>query len=188
MAVRRNVIHLSPWLLLLVTSAAWANVGIPMLILAWPAYVLGLVPVIAIESFIGTRTIGLSWGKAIEVTTIGNLWSTFIGIPVVWAGMLAVEFVVGVSFMKVEQNDILQWILFPFTVAWIATKNIWTVYLAFIILAIPFCIASIWIESKVAVRKLPDRSPDDVRRWVRRANIWSYGLLVACAIAFPITG
>ena len=72
-------------------------------------------------------------------------------------------------------------------IAWVGGDDVWVVYLAFCLLAIPFCVASIWIERKVAVRRLPDLPVERVRQWVRDANIWSYVLLVAVAVLYPLS-
>lgn len=190
MTVAANFKHLAPWLCLAMATSAWANMGIPMLMIAWPAYVLGLIPVVAIEAFIGTRDLRLSWGEVTPVSLIGNLWSTFIGVPVVWGILFAVEMAIGMTLGEhLPTGGAWNYVLFPFFIAWLGpTENVWAVYAAFVLLAIPFCFASIWIESKVAIKKLPHQSPEAVRAWIRRANIWSYVLLVACAIAFPVLG
>jgi hypothetical protein len=176
-------------MLLVVHAPAWANMGIPMLMLAWPAYVLGLAPIIVLESLVGTRDLGLPWRKILPVVAVGNLWSTLLGIPVVWAGLFAIEAVVGIAAATIAPTGDLDKWLFPFFVAWLPPiENIWIVYAAFAVLAVPFCIASIWIEAKVALRKLPAQPPDKVRAWIRRANVWSYVFMVACFVAFPLSG
>jgi hypothetical protein len=135
---------LAPWLFLFVATGAYANMGIPMLMLAWPAYILGLIPVIAIEAFIGTRMLKLSWNDVLPATAIGNIWSTLVGIPVVWIALIALEAAAGIGLSTIDPSGILQWVLFPFFVAWLApTESIWVVYAAFVVLAIPFCVASI---------------------------------------------
>jgi hypothetical protein len=170
--------------LLLAPTAAAANMGIPMLVLAWPAYWLALLPVIAFEGYLGEGVAGLTRREAMSTAAIGNLWSTFLGIPVVWAGLVAIEMVVGIG----VSDSQMQWILFPLFAAWLMpTENIWLVYAAFVVLAIPFCIASIWIETKVAVKRLPNHPPQLIRGWIRRANVWSYAGIVAVAVAFPLT-
>ena len=71
-----------------------------------------------------------------------------------------------------------------FMIAWVGGDDVWMVYFAFVLLAVPFCV--IWIERKVALRRLPEIPAGAVREWVRDANIWSYVLLVAAAIAYPL--
>ena len=175
--------------LLLVPAVARADAGIPMLMLAWPAYILGLIPVILIESFIGTKDLGVSWGEVLPVAAIGNAVSTVVGIPLTWLAMLAIEFVVGYGAGALMPDSDLQMWLFPFFVAWLPPfDNIWLFYAAFVLLSVPFCVVSIWVERKVALKRLSSHPPEAVRRWVTHANIWSYSLLVACAIVVPVMG
>jgi hypothetical protein len=158
-----------------------------MLVLAWPALWIALVPVILFEALVGNRGFGVSWPQALKVSSIGNLWSTLAGVPVVWLSLFAVEMVVGLSANRLGADRTWNYVLFPFMIAWIApTENPWIVYLAFALLSIPFCWASIWIERKVARRYLPDMPAEQIHRWMTRANVWSYILIVACAAAFPV--
>ena len=186
MTTRRKLfLEWAPWLVLAVPASAWANAGVPMLMLAWPAYVLGLIPIVLIESFIGTKDLGLSWTQALPVVTIGNLWSTFLGIPLTWIAMLVVEMVVGVTLGSFEPSRDVQMWFFPFLVAVVpGFDNIWLFYAAFVILSIPFCIASIWIERKVALHRLPSHPPQAVRAWIKHANIWSYVAMLVCTAIF----
>lgn len=164
-----------------------ANMGIPMLALAWPAYWIGFIPVVLLEGFMAQRIAGLPISTALKVSAVGNLWSTALGVPVVWAVLLGIEMVVGMSAGALGAQGVWNYILFPFMIAWLGpTENIWLVYLAFVLLAIPFCVASIWIEIKVARKMAPEIPVEMHRKWVARANIVSYILLVICAVAFPL--
>ncbi len=178
---RRNVWAIVLWWqLLLVPLSASANAGVPMLVLAWPLNGLGLVPIVVLESFIGVTELELSWGRALSITTIGNLWSTFVGIPLAWLGMFAVEAVVGLSLGSLEVSGKVQMLFFPFLVAWVpGFDNIWMYYAAFVILSIPFCIVSIWVERKVALRRPPELRAVAVRSWIMRANVLSYSVMGA---------
>jgi hypothetical protein len=49
---------------LLVAPRAFANVGVPMLMLLWPVAVAAFVPVVAIEALVARRVIGGAWGAA----------------------------------------------------------------------------------------------------------------------------
>jgi len=69
----------------------FADAGIPMIFLTWPAMVILLVPVILIEGVLCRRWLGLKTSQAIRINAVSNLASTIIGIPVAWAGMLAMS-------------------------------------------------------------------------------------------------
>jgi len=158
-----------------------------MLALAWPAFWIALIPVILIEGLICVRELGLGWKRALEVSAAANLMSTFVGIPVAWILLVGIEILVGLSANALAVERAWSYALFPLMLAWLnPTDNVWIIYAAFALLAIPFCVVSIWIERKVAMRMLPELQPEKVRAWVKRANIWSYVLLVACSIAYPL--
>ena len=184
---RELIVPVALWAMLLAHDAV-ANVGIPMLVLAWPALWIALAPVVVFEAFLGTRRLKLQWRPALKVSLIANLWSTLAGVPAAWVGLLALEMLVGYTASALGADRSWNYILFPFMIAWIGpTENAWIVYLAFVLLAIPFCWVSIWIEGGVAVKRLRDHPPKEVRSWVLHANVWSYILLVACSIAFPLS-
>ena len=65
-----------------------ADAGVPMIFLTWPAMVVLLIPVIAIEGFLCKKWLGLRTWQAIKANAASNLTSTIIGVPVAWAAML----------------------------------------------------------------------------------------------------
>src|SRR5574337_161729 len=81
--------------------------GVPMIVLTWPAMVVLLVPIIAIEGLLCRRWLGLSTWQAIKSNAISNLASTIIGIPVAWAVMFAVE--LGVSSLAIKLPTVQKW-------------------------------------------------------------------------------
>jgi hypothetical protein len=172
--------------LFIISENVRADVGLPMLILVWPAYILAFVPVVGVEAFVGVRRLGLGWRVALATCAVGNLWSTLLGVPIVWLALLALEFLVASLANALPLSSAWEYVLFPFMIAWIGGESVWMLYLAFVLLAFPFCVASIWIERKVALRRLPELPAQAVREWVRDANIWSYVLLVAVALIYPV--
>src|SRR5690348_11213260 len=78
-------------LLLTIPATAWADPGLPMLVLVWPASVFVLGPIIAVEAWYGQK-LGFSREVAWKVATKANIVSTLGGIPLAWLGMLALQF------------------------------------------------------------------------------------------------
>lgn len=177
-------------LLATVPNMAMANAGVPMLAIMWPLQWLLLIPVVLFEGEIAHRRLFIPWSRCMKATILGNLASTFIGIPLAWAAMLAVEFSVlhGVSLLKLSSShSFIGYALWPFTIAWIyPTDNPWVVYLAFVLLAIPFCLVSIAIEFRVARSILIEAQQNELYSWARAANIRSYIFLVIIAALYPI--
>ena len=169
-----------------------ADVGLPMIILTWPAMVALLIPVIVIEGLLCRKWLGLKTWQAIKTNAVSNLVSTIIGIPLAWAVMFAIE--VGVLGLVSESNALQNWhspianvIFFLLSSAWLNPdlgEKAWLIPAATLVLLIPFFFASYWIEYFV-VRKMvgtPDEEPSNlsstrVRTAVRNANLVTYGIM-----------
>jgi hypothetical protein len=173
----------------------FADVGIPMIFLTWPAMVILLVPVILIEGVLCRRWLGLKTWQAIKINALSNLASTLIGVPIAWAVMLAVEFTTFGTISLVDKiHPIQNWhspianvIFFLFSSAWVAPvegRDQWLVSAATLVLLIPFFFASYWIEYLV-VRRMVGRPDGDepnltyprIRTAVRNANLVTYGAM-----------
>ena len=169
-----------------------ADAGLPMIILAWPAMVVLLNPVVVIEGLLCKKWLGLKTWRAIKTNAVSNLASTIIGIPVAWAVMAAIEF--GAMGLVAESSALQNWhspiayvISFLLSSAWLNPdlgEKAWVIPAATLILLIPFFFASYWIEYLV-VRKMvctPDGEPSNlayarVRSAVRNANLATYGIM-----------
>jgi len=177
--------------LLIAPSGAYANAGVPMLALAWPAQWLALIPIILVEPEIFRRALQLPFRSLIKPIGKANLVSTLVGIPLAWLAMLLLEFAIGYAGFgmmpkETEFPTYVQYAFFPFTAAWIAADSVWEIYLAFVILAVPFCIVSIIIEERVLRRGLSNQLPSVLRATTKQANILSYIFLSLLALLFPL--
>lgn len=170
---------------------AVANAGVPMLALAWPAQWLALVPIIAVEATIIGRGLGVPPRSLAWPVTKANLLSTLFGVPIAWLAMLVVEFVVAGAFVSAlpeawANSKNLQYVLFPFTAAWVGASSPWEVFAAFLVLAVPFCVVSIYIEHR-SLRKLFPEHAAKLRALVRLGNIATYAFLSLLALLIPLT-
>jgi hypothetical protein len=160
------------------------DVGIPMLALAWPLFWLSFVPVVLIEAEVARRQLGIGRKEAVILSAKANALSTMIGIPIVWLGLVLVEFAVGTALPGgMSPHKFL--VLFPLMAAWLGpVEDVRIIFAAFVVLAIPFCAASIYIEYEVARRQLPNIDPAAMYRWARTANIYSYAAIILAAAAY----
>ena len=168
---------------------AHANIGIPMLAIVWPVYWVALLPIIAIEAGIAKRDLNTSWGSAWFALSTANGLSTLFGIPVVWAIFLALEFTIGGSIMEgLDWNDPTDVVLGAVLgAAWLGPgEPPWKIYVAFVVLAIPFCAASILIEYRVIKRMFSGVSNAQLFRTVVRGNILSYTTLIVTGLLYPL--
>ena len=96
--------------------------------------------------------------------------------------LVLLEMAIGFSLSGAVTIDRWHYALFPFMAAWLGpTEDVRVVFGAFVILTIPFCVASIYVEGLVARRYLPNVDAASVSRWARTANILSYGFIVLLA-------
>jgi len=149
-------------------SVAYANAGIPMLLIAWPVFGIALIPVVIIEWLVMKKNLShLGLWKLFRVTFYSNSLSTLLGIPLAWFVMLALQFVVsgdsgGIAWLPPPES------LFPGVTS-----------LTFLVLLVPFFIVSYWMEKWVTCRLLKKMCGDEalVTKSVWRGNIYSYGFL-----------
>lgn len=177
------------------TTAAlqWlADMGIPMIALTLPAMVILLIPVIAIESLLCKRWLGLTLWEAVKANTVSNLASTILGVPVAWAILLGVEYagaalldqVPGVEAWHSPLAGVLFFIL---SSAWIGPPDrtsIWVIPAACLVLLVPFFFASYLVEYLVIRDRIgkpegdrPNLGYPRVRIAVRNANLITYGIM-----------
>lgn len=184
----RSVLFLS---LLMVPAIAHANMGVPMLALAWPAQWLALIPIVLVECEIVRRRLSLPFRRVLWPISKANLLSTLLGVPVAWLLMLLPLTITGLGLSLVPSDvtipRLAQVLIFPLTAAWIGGSSPWEVYLAFVVLTVPFCLASIYIEARILRRCFPALDRSTVHAGCVVANIWSYVLLSILAVGFPLT-
>lgn len=174
------------------TSFAWANAGIPMLFLAWPAQWLALVPIIGIESMVIARAVHSSTTSQLWPVARANLLSTLVGVPVAWVVMLALEAgAAGILFGLVPSSvaDVpwVRYVTFPLMAAWIGGSSKLEFQAAFLVLAVPFCLVSIYVEHWSLRGSVNGEFSGALRRAVVRGNVLTYSLLsavVVTAVAF----
>jgi len=166
-----------------------ANLGVPMLVLLWPAHVLAWLPFTVLQAELAHRELRLPRATALKISAVAKLVSAFIGVPLAWAGMLAVQFGVGaaLSATGAASSGALAAATLPLRLAWLPpTANAWRVYLAFALLAVPCCLLALGTEFIIARRMLASCEPRALRGWIKRANLLSYLLLVLAAAVYPV--
>jgi len=170
---------------------ALANAGVPMLALAWPVQWLALIPIVLLECAVSRQSIQVPFRQLIWPVGKANLVSTLVGIPLAWAVMLIPLFGVGLGLSlmpaSTEMPTYLEYVLLPLTAAWVGGESVWQIYFAFVILTVPFCIISIFIEERILRRSFPKQDHAAIHAFTVRANVWSYVLLSALALIFPLT-
>lgn len=163
-----------------------------MLVIAWPVAWVTLIPIIAIEAFLAIKILVVSWKQAFKISSLANLFSTLLGIPVTWGILFALEFGVLFSaqyafhFLKYNPDDsLVVAAFFPVYTAWLPpTENKWVIYAAFLILLIPFYFMSVAVEVRLAKYLLRTETIVNIRRWGRMANAITYLMMAIVAGIF----
>jgi len=167
-----------------------ADVGVPMIIVQWPAMLWALVPVIVVESLLIRHWLSLSCANAFKGTSIANLVSTLVGVPIAWLIMFALELGINGSHGSVKTNSpALDALHFLAGIAWLTPneKNIyWEVPTALALLLIPTFFISVWIERFICRKWWKDLNVASVKRAVFKANLVSYAVLFAIACGLLI--
>jgi hypothetical protein len=164
-----------------------ADTGIPMLAVVWPVMWLAFLPVVAIESLVAQKSLGLQFRRALVVTAAANAVSTLVGIPVTWFVLLGIEWMP--YFIGIPDNAHWQTAIAVTTQwAWISPfGNLGiTIPIAAIVLCIPFYCVSVWVEYLVARRMVPNDFRQ-VRRFSWWANFWSYTAIVVFWVGCILT-
>lgn len=170
----------------LIISTAYANVGVPMFVVIWPMYWILLIPIILIESWYSKRFLrSVPFKKIFWPITVANLFSTLIGIPIVYGLLLLIQLLVpgaGSDYLQFPEPNALQYILSvtvqaPWLMPYESYESylFWRIPVAILFLLIPFYFASAWIESFILTKFFnvyPDRALMKKITW--KANLMSY--------------
>jgi hypothetical protein len=161
-----------------------ANMGLPMLILMLPAFVVGLPVVIAIEAWVVARQLELEVRASSWPVALANIVSTLVGIPVAWFLVVVLEMIIGVSLgtlwpdagthLPERLHDIVGLVLQAGWLGMGAEQHHWLIPGAALVLLVPFCAASVGVEGLVVAARLPEVPPASIYRAVLRANLVSY--------------
>ncbi len=141
------------WLLPLIFSmqAAYADAGLPMIILVMPAMIVLLIPIITIEAIVLVKYLKLKYSRAFLSAGIGNIVSTIIGVPLTWGVMLSLEL------LTVGDKGYGTLISVTLQAPWMAPDENWMIPAAMAFLMIPFFFVS-WIIEGFFVKITIDQS------------------------------
>lgn len=170
---------------------AFANAGVPMIIITLPGMLIALVPIILIEAWYLSRGLQLPFSRSAKVSGITNVISTIAGVPLAWGIQVGLAFliiwptvgIIGATSPQLDQPEGLVGlvlalgglILWP---AWLGGESLyWQVPVAVLILLIPAFFMSWLVEHKIAKRMLPSFEPVIIRGMVFWANLITYGIL-----------
>ncbi|WP_149500005.1 hypothetical protein [Roseiconus lacunae] len=126
-----------------------ANAGVPLIALHFPAMVVLLVPIIAIEYLYGRYTLAIANSRVLSGVAGANLASTLIGIPATWFLMVVLNIATtggeskGVDTLPEKLASVV------LQSAWLMPYEAgldWMIPTATLVLLVPYFFASVFIE------------------------------------------
>ena len=184
-------------LLIILTSPAYANIGVPMIFITLPGMLLALMPIIAIESKVFCRYFSFNKFQIVKYTAITNSISTIIGIPFAWLihTVLIILFAYAQSSLFPHANIFNQKglsLFFQVTLgaAWLGpveNQLYWMIPAACIFLLLPNFFASCYIEYFIMKKLIKNFDSALIRSATFKANKISYSFLAIVAIIWLVT-
>lgn len=172
---------------LLFAGTAHADAGVPMLFVTFPAMLVALVPVIALETWVLGRYLRARFVHMLKPVTVANLVSTIAGIPLTWFALVVVQVLSGGGSAHGLDTPMRKLLAVTWQAPWLIPYegNLdWMIPAASLTLLVPFFLISYGIEAWVIVRLLPDRPATPVRAGVFRANLASYACLAVLNVCW----
>lgn len=170
---------------------AYANAGVPMLMLAMPVYAISLLPIIGIESLYLSKKLSLELHQALKAVSISNLASTLVGIPITWVLLVFIQMVTGGGSSYEVSTTFGKIIAVTWQAPWLIPheKELgWMIPVAGTFLLVPFYFASWWSEYFVSIKMLKNQSPIELKKYTRNANLITYLLLALWPLGMYIKG
>ena len=174
-------------ILLGIPGVAWANAGVPMIFLVMPALGLSIIPIIVIEALYLGRKFELSASIAAKTTTIANLVSTIVGVPLTWILLVLIQMIAGGDGAFGLGTMLGKVLSVTLQAAWLIPYESdlhWMIPVAGLVLLVPFFFVSWWSEYFVSKRMLKEYPAQKIKVEVRNANIITYALLAFWPIGF----
>ena len=186
--------------------AAYANAGVPMIMVSYPGMLVALLPITWIETATFERRLRLGARHTGWRVGAANAVSTIVGYPLLWLCWVALQLLVGLVFvglgklpwfhnMPEVSLDAMWGNLLQVIVAWAWYAPItaqggnwfWMMPAAALIGLIPAFFVSVWIEGQVLKRLF--KTTDAATTWqlTWRANQVTYGLLAALVGAWLLS-
>ncbi len=168
--------------------------GLPIIFIVLPWMVLLFFPVVIIE-YLAARTLkNTPSGRKWRGIFFANLASTFLGWPIAWLVLVAVQ--VGHLFLA-EHFEYTSWLghsVWPenpflailIQAAWLPPYQgvEWMALIAAMILFVPFFFMSVWIERWIHIKSWEQESATEIRRFCWRAHGYSYAFLYAVVLIY----
>lgn len=177
------------FIFLLTPLLCYGNVGVPVIALTYPGFIILLIPIIFIEYLIIRSALKVAKRLVLKSTIISNIISTLIGVPLAWGLLLLLELLTtGGSVVNAQGifqligSVILQsaWLI-PF-----AKHLHWMLPTAIIINLVPAYFLSKYSEYFFTKKIIKNIEAQQIKKAVFKANNITYVLLLAISLGYLI--
>jgi hypothetical protein len=159
-----------------------ANIGVPMVCMTVPTMLIALFPIAFVESLVLRRYLPISTKQAFWNVVSANLVSTFVGIPLTWLPLVAVQLMIGggrawgmeTTQQRIEAVTLQAPWLIPYS-----DHLAWMIPVASLVLMVPFYFGSVFVEYLVLSGRWVEIDRRRLLRAVALANVVSYCGLAA---------
>ncbi len=162
------------------SAPASANTGLPMIFVTFPGMIVALLPIILVESYVLSRQLAIPGRMAIKASSIANVATTVVGIPLTWLALVVIQLATGGDQAYGLDSYLHKFLAVTWQAPWLIpyeSDMYWMVPAATLTLLVPFFFVSWWIEYQVVRRTVVSSHPSGLSFAVRNANLASYGLL-----------
>jgi hypothetical protein len=151
-----------------------------MIAVYWPPAWLAFIPVVLIEGFAGFRILRVNFGRVIVASTVANLFSTLLGIPLTWFALALIELL---AFGSARGFETPLQKLYAVTVQspWLmpyGEQSPWIVPVAAAVLSIPMYVMSVLSEYIITRFFFRSVLRKRILRWQLVGNASSYVFLI----------
>jgi hypothetical protein len=168
-------------LVFLLAPPAYADIGVPMLLVIWPASWVLLLFIIPLEAAVPVHSPAASYRKRLRMAAAANIVSTLVGIPLTWGLLVGLQMLAGAGSAEgldtPRQKLLAVTLQSPWLIPYESDLD-WMIPAAAAVLCIPFFFMSVWCENLVARRFFDRLHWVQVRRWSWQANAASYALIL----------
>lgn len=181
---------LATLLFLGVSSQAFANAGLPMIMLTFPAMLIGLLPVIFVESLIFKRSLKIPLKMVLVPNSVANATSTLVGLPLSWGVLFVLELLTtggscGPGFETVSSSIITAILESAWLCPW-EDQMFWLIPVAFVNGLLAAFLISLFIEYLIMRKMLTGYDNHLVKKLTYKSNIISYSLLVVLSTSYLV--
>jgi hypothetical protein len=169
-----------------------ANAGLPMIFVHGPVFIVGLIPIIAIEAValkIFNRHASLK--KCLTTAGSSNIMSTIIGLPLTWLLLVFIQMIAGGGGNMPDDTIAQRFFAMILQAPWQLPYRydlIWMVPRAAIVMLVPFFFVSYFIERRVTQSLMQDSDQQEIHKGVLWGNITSYTFLAGFWIMVLFAG